>query len=1095
MSFKHFLVSFTKTGRNLGHGHAKQLSILHEYLKAHNLATEVSQDELFLPDIMQTWNFAAESNDDHLLALVPTVLTLLLKIISSNIQLRDSGLQLCKTLLLIPHLRILARGMSAIPSKPGIICACLQLLLEVVSFDGGVLAKRVYAERELSFRSLVRNLALRDAFIKDSIEDVQISVRGCAIRFLFANMVLQRAMNKADLLGHRSITSAWMKDIKDDPSEEVMQSLEIIHKHVVRDDALQRRAKTSLFTEWVLGRLATLYGYIPTDLAGQAASLVRERVHRLLLLVCTESKAGVLFPQNSVRADAAQDISSELNLRSDRADEIDVGDTTSRAGHGRSGPVRNLRLAAFALHLRPHSDSLQRDLLLNIFRAAPELLPDYFSQKRTFSFDPKITATWIGYCAFIHAVIQMPIAETYHRSRSTLSQPSATSIVIESILPQPLTQRVLARCLHQSSPLISLFVVRLLVAAFKKLAAALRVIGSDSDVPFYSRERMSSGLVNEFCRRCPKMKDVITLFRSTAEAQDLQREAITRLLTMYYDVTPQVAFDELFDISVSLSQVINGLASKAAESQAPAFQSLELEHLLRVAAGTPNMRWTHKAEHLELSPFATLLKLYVESDNSPLRQRVRALLEGVSAETQLLQAETTVPAVDALLASLQEAHQSGSAAGSYGFLDNAISRFIRRPVYYEDFLHSLPDPKAAGQTRPDSGPVSRILVALAEQWPHLCRLDTLNPSQKLAAAKTMAKFLGYCRSIGEDAASLACLRGLLVRGAQDAACEAVFKTALEDVELPPSTHSIAEAILDLPERGVDTALVHSSPQAEAGPDPFDEETPAPIPGTKSLFRWMNKDVQEAAEDGDLGELVMCLCADELSTRVQAWSALSKFVVRLEASSYIEKEMLALLIQETIHTAKDVIHQRPFPTFLGSFASRAILVEADPQHVLYAKLNKFLHAGPTWDLERVPLLRAILLSPPEKDDSTVAELEWFLGFVYQGLRTPEDVNVYRHGSVFERCLISYSSLHTPDRLKRRVLQIVGRATAVEGGSTTLLTRFGLLSWAQARLALDDPNTPLLRRLTARLCETGDRQRLLLWSGEDVSKPLDRFVVVR
>ena len=583
------------TGRNPAHGHAKQLSILHEYLKAHNLTTEVSQDELFLPEIMRTWSFAAESNDDHLLALVPTVLTLFLRMISPNVQLRNSGLQLCKTVLLIPHLRILARGMSAIPSKPGIICGCLQLLVEVVSFDGGVLANRVYAERELSFRSLVRNLALHDTAVKDYIEDVQISARRCAVRFLLANLVLQGVVNKADLLDHRSITSAWMKDIKDDSSEEVMQSLEIVHKHVVRDDALQRRAKTSLFTEWVLGRLATLYGYIPTGLAGPAASAVRERVHRLLLLICTESKAGVLFPQNSVRADAAQDIASELNLHSNRADEIDVGDPTSGAGDGPSGPVHNLRLAAFALHLRPHSDSLQRDLLLNVFRAAPELLPDYFSQKRAFSFDPKMTATWIGYCAFIHAVIQMPVAETYRRSKSTPSQPSATSIVIESILPQPLTQKVLARCLHQSSPLISLFVVRLLIAAFKKLAAALQVIGSDSSVPSYSSERMASGLVNEFCRRCPKMKDVITLFRSTAETQDLQREAITRLLTMYYDVTPQVAFDELFDISVSLSQATNGLASKVAGNQAAAFQSLELEHLLRVAAGTPNMRWTHKA--------------------------------------------------------------------------------------------------------------------------------------------------------------------------------------------------------------------------------------------------------------------------------------------------------------------------------------------------------------------------------------------------------------------------------------------------------------------------------------------------------------------
>lgn len=74
---------------------------------------------------------------------------------------------------------------------------------------------------------------------------------------------------------------------------------------------------------------------------------------------------------------------------------------------------------------------------------------------------------------------------------------------------------------------------------------------------------------------------------------------------------------------------------------------------------------------------------------------------------------------------------------------------------------------------------------------------------------------------------------------------------------------------------------------------------------------------------------------------------------------------------------------------------------------------------------------------------------------------------------------------PDRLQRAILQLLRRATGIAGGSETLLTRLGILSWIYARLALGDSNGDALKRLATRLYETCDQDYMLEWCGEDLA----------
>ena len=544
---------------------------------------------------MQSWKVASQSNDESLLSAIPDALTLCLNMISTSIEFREYGIQLCKTVLSAAQLKLLARGLSTDQAKAHIISPCLRLLTEIVSFDGGSFAKKVYYTRESTFKSLARNLALRRPASKDlAKKEGSVTVREHALQFLLTNLKFQDTARKGDLLRTKQVASALFRDIKHDKSASVMQVLDALERHVILDTTVSASTKSALFSERVLGRMSTLYGYSPTQEVVEGESTVRRRAHELLLQICTSPKIGVLLPQSGWYPRGLKegnvDYAGSLVEANDRQQQhVELP--------GRSWekmPVRNFRLATFVLTLRPYSDRLQGDLLLEIFNAAPELIADYFAKKSSFSPDPKLTATWIAYCAFFNSVIQMPVPQSCILDLSISATPPPIQRVIESILPRPLSQGVLTRCLNQRSTLISLFVIRLLILAFQKLRNILQLFVAVPDRLSAVWVCAASELKNEFCRRCPRMRDVIAIFRRTSEVQLVQQEAIVKLLTLYYTVTPQYALEEPFDVSLALSGALSHLSSASLTATDSGMRLLILEHLLVIGQRTSNLRWMHR---------------------------------------------------------------------------------------------------------------------------------------------------------------------------------------------------------------------------------------------------------------------------------------------------------------------------------------------------------------------------------------------------------------------------------------------------------------------------------------------------------------------
>ena len=517
------------------------------------------------------------------------VLALILKTVSSFIDFREHGNSLCKTLMQKEQIKLFDRGMSANKSKEYIISPCLRLLTEVVSFDGGKAARSLYLQRDTLFQRLDVFLGMRSLVANAPESQRRPSVRNNALRYLLANLRLQDQASKSDILAQGRIIHAVFQGIKDDPPDTVLEILVAFKKDVIRDDALPRAAKSRLLTDWVLGRVATLYSYEEGIDQIKGQTNVQLVAHEFLLFVCTTLDQGALVNQTGWYPPGTNTTRVDIDMEDTQASV----DTTVLPGKYQDRvPVRNTTLSSFLQSLRPYANLLQSDLILAIFRAAPELVADYFFKKKSFSFEPKLTSTWIGYSAFLFSAVQLPIPDLHG------DLPPPISIIIESILPQPLNKKVLTRCLNQNANLITFFAIRILTAAFKKLQDVLIHLSSGAklcqDQHNAVWKHVISRLVDEFCRRCPEMKHAVAVFRNCPEQNQILREAIIRLLAMYYKIVPQIALEEKFDISAALSIALNNCMQQTTKSEVRSLRRLDLDHLLDIASHSPDIRWWQK---------------------------------------------------------------------------------------------------------------------------------------------------------------------------------------------------------------------------------------------------------------------------------------------------------------------------------------------------------------------------------------------------------------------------------------------------------------------------------------------------------------------
>jgi nucleolar pre-ribosomal-associated protein 1 len=402
-----------------------------------------------------------------------------------------------------------------------------------------------------------------------------------------------------------------------------------------------------------------------------------------------------------------------------------------------------------------------------------------------------------------------------------------------------------------------------------------------------------------------------------------------------------------------------------------------------------------------LSPFTTVLRIYALSGQTNADNNWKVLLQSIIRECAILKPDTRVSSLDVLVLSLEESQGGKFSDTLYGFLDNCVLRFVKRPVKYYDILTSLAGDNESSQI--ESRRIDLLLIVILEQWPFLIKASTAPDT--VGVAMWLIRYLELSIPAGGNPALLSQIRDKLRNEAKDNDCRAMLSKALKE---PGDSGQLGKFENLAPSRCIvrdqdSTAL--GQPKAFAPPEaPFLSRPPGEDEDHVGLRKWTQKDIQDAIGEGSVGDLIFCLCSKHEDIRKQAQSGLVTFMAKLEVrkisssqvsskyyqpSGYSEWQQTYVLAGEVVETAKEMPSKTALPYFAGVIAARSFSILANPLHVMYTKINKFLNKGPQWNVVKLPSywVDKVLLHPPTDDDAHYEEVRWMLDVLIDGLRTP------------------------------------------------------------------------------------------------------------
>lgn len=103
-----------------------------------------------------------------------------------------------------------------------------------------------------------------------------------------------------------------------------------------------------------------------------------------------------------------------------------------------------------------------------------------------------------------------------------------------------------------------------------------------------------------------------------------------------------------------------------------------------------------------------------------------------------------------------------------------------------------------------------------------------------------------------------------------------------------------------------------------------------------------------------------------------------------------------------------------------------------------------------------------------------------------------MEIYRRANVFERVLAFYDSPGAGFSAKRKILHLLYRAVQVQG-STTLITRAGIISWIQSQLpVVTGRDASTLTAIAQSLYQSSNNDRTANWGGDAVSRAVEHII---
>lgn len=1043
---------------------ARQLKILKRYCDEQFSA---SHDQTNFPDLLSAWSRASQSNEESTLSAIPSALTQFLRTISTQVEFRDFGLSLCHSLLKRDTLRLFDRGLSSPKSKDHLISPCLQLLTEITSFDGGALASNVFSRRDLLYRRL-------DGVLSQApVESQEPTAHRAALEFLLANLKYLDSASKSELITHSKTVYAAVRSLSNEQPDVVTKVLHALRKSVLNDENLSKQMKVRCFNSGVLSALAKLYDYQSESFHAEDGDRrvgVRDALQQLLLQTCTTTN-GVLHGQTGWYP-----VGTDLQVWEQDESMIDLGldspyhfdDYTEKV------PVKNATLSAFIQSLKPESDVLQASLITAVFKAAPELVADYFTKKPKLLVPPGDDPVWRGQFAFLFSVVQLPVPQNCGWPENAPLMPPPLSIVIESILPRPTDRATIGKCLRMNEDIMIISSARLLTVAFNKLDSVLRIFNSmPSDSPLW--KQASRNLIDLFTDRVPPLQDIITALQSHENADEQVRTAILECIATYHTILPSITAGSKFDIGPTLSKGLQTLESDGLDPPIRDPLNDQVQHLIQIANISPATKWFHKSSTEDVSLVVQLLKCCAKQSDDPIVKQAIPILKPILSSKGILSHRSHTRSLDALVSSLTTTKKWQPDPGTYRFLDNCMTRTMQRPVKYLDQLEH------AQHLVSDSKELSLLACCVGEQWPFVLKKEGEDKKGIKSITEWVARLFSALQAAGENYRVMTHIQEEMLRQCEgNEMAKAALKKALEKQRKKPAKLLNLEMEIEMQGTELNAHKTNSpshNTHQELKP-PLELSTiflpPPPIPTSLApLTRWTKPDFESEIQSGRLASLIRCLISSDPEIRLSALHTLQTVMHAVEQSSYSEKTQLYLLLGELLETVRthslalptpakiESQPPPPPPAIIAEMAVHFLPTLADPSSPFYRKTNSYLLAAPRWSTPHIlpHWINETFLSEPESDDSEIPpsvgggghvnaqalEIEHFLDLLLTSLRREEDMDLFRRAGVFGRVFDYFLTPACTGRIARKILQLVYAATRVQGASDTLITRAGVREW--------------------------------------------------
>lgn len=1058
---------------------ARQLQTLLEYSQWQKAATDTQLD---FHDLLSTWSFAVEQNtNDEILLLVPAVLAQFLKTISSALDLRQYGLALIDTLLHRGQSKLFGKGLAAAKTKPDLSAPCLRLLKQMVDFDGGARAHDIWLRRDLFIN---RSDALLSSKSLEKNQDEHQStepLRPLTITLLLTLIKYLDGTAKAELLAQQAALHLLLQGLVNDDPDSTLHTIRIVDSYLIEDTELPRLVLQRFFNSTHLEYLSALYAYDKKDEPENSKEGVREAVHKLLHKLCTTS-IGVLISLSDWYPSASTYTISAYA----EADYIDLGLDALNFKHDYavSVPVKNSSLSDFIQKLRPFQDILQSSLLIDIFKAAPELVAEYFSRRKQIPPPDSDDAAWRGALALLFSIIELPIPTEGFEMHP--QNPPPVAIVIENIVPRPLDKSYFQKLMSSSDNIPKITGARLLTTLLRKLENVLSTLSTFSSTRFYLWDQAIEKLRELTQSRIPSIRDITLALQHTSRSSEDLYTAMLECFATYMKVLPNSSTGTTFDISPIIMDLCLHVNNSQLEMSAKETIYAQLGHCVQIAELTSATKWLQKSDADTLSPLGQLVKVMFTEESSQDLQVISQAIERVLVDSGVVSNHRACRALFSSLKPKKKLRHFSPSDEIFLFLDNSIVKASQKPVKYLDEIED------AQQLLSDKKPLSLLVASMCEQWTFVIKKYADNKEVLKNIASFTAQLFLNLETAGENFRVMQYLERNTLH-AYDGKVKKYIQDAFQKVGKLSKPTAFEKELIELERSSVAQPQKHSTERKEHVPTLNDFTLPPyrliqPPTSLESLDRWSpSTDIEVEIKGNQLSRLVFTLGSPDEELRLQSLQSLQTVAHLIDTSSMIfdTQPQIFLLLSELLETTKLLGLTVPIPTIILQLTHQLVHVLIQPESKIYPKANRFLLQAPSWDVKRLMKYWTdkILLREPGADDPSsnawMAEVDWLVTLLAASIRTEQDLELYRRSGVWERVMSLYVSPALDAQIRKMIIVMLWRVCEIRGGADMLWTRFGVHSWLQQMYVMDAENAEILRALRADLESRCDRAAIENW----------------